>query len=80
VDRLVEAEFLKEFQWITMTKGHSHSYIGKQLSTGWCRNYGYEIFFRVHFARPCLRAMLTPGGKNGLMLDERIRKGASIWW
>ncbi len=28
----LEVEFLKEFQWVTMTKGDSHSYIGMQVS------------------------------------------------
>ncbi len=28
----LEAEFLKEFRWITMSVGHRHSYIGMQVS------------------------------------------------
>jgi hypothetical protein len=28
----LETEFLKEFHWITMSMGHSHSYIGMQVS------------------------------------------------
>ncbi len=31
LDRL-EVEILKEFQWITMSKGDSHAYIGMQVS------------------------------------------------
>jgi hypothetical protein len=28
----MEEEFLKEFRWITMSKEHSHSYIGMQVT------------------------------------------------
>jgi hypothetical protein len=28
----MEKEFLKEFRWITMSKGHSHSYKGMQVT------------------------------------------------
>jgi hypothetical protein len=30
--RRLETEFLKAFRWITMSVGHSHSYIGMQVS------------------------------------------------
>jgi hypothetical protein len=76
--RRLEAEFLKEFRWITMSVGCSHSYIGMQVSVQdgvvtLDMKYYLECILKDH-DNP--RAAVTPGGKNGFMVDEKAEKHA----
>jgi hypothetical protein len=72
----MEKEFLKEFRWITMSKGRSHSYIGMQLTVRDIAvtldmKYYLECILKNHSD---LKVVATPGGKNGFMVNAEAGK------
>jgi hypothetical protein len=72
----LEAEFLKEFQWIMMAKGDSHSHIGMQISM--CSGvvtldmkYYLDCILEGH---KNLWVVATTGEKNGFMVNDSYVK------
>jgi len=68
-------EFIKEYQWITMEIGETHSYLGMQIHL----KKGYAIIGMAHFIEKLLaecgevnlREFTCPAAKDIFMVDEK---------
>jgi hypothetical protein len=67
-------EFLNEYQWITMTKGDSHSYISMQVSvhSGMVTLHMRYYLGSILEDHNNLQVAVTPGGKNDFMVNGSV--------